>query len=138
MKAEADIIQSVIEIAEKHCAHAGREFKIDKSRTDYWFLFGSNLHTALISHCNVLKDARYMDFLRRVFEEIFDFLMVAYDGEPACTIYELSRAFGSCIDGGPTLPRLLPAKAKSVLEKASEIAGAEWEEERRRMDQSGY
>jgi len=138
MRHEADIIQGVIEIAERHCAEAGREFKVDKGRTDYWFLFGINLQQALISHCNVLKDASYLEFLRRVFEEIFDFLMVAYDGDPAYTIFELSRAFGSCIDGGPTLPRLLPAKAKSVVEKAREIAVADWEEERRRQDQMGY
>jgi hypothetical protein len=137
-EAETAIIHRIIQIAEKHCAGNGLELKIDEKPTSYWFLFGCNLEAALIPHAGVLSDARYLAFLRRLFEEIFDFLMFAYDGAPAYTIHELSRAFGSKISTGPVLPMLLPARAHPVLTAVSEIAAAEHEELMRRQDQMGY
>jgi hypothetical protein len=137
-QAEMAIIHHIIRIAEKHCAENGVELKIDKKPTSYWFLFGTNLDAALIPHAVLLGDAGYLAFLRRMFEEIFDFLMFAYDGEPAYVIHELSRAFGSGISTGPVLPMLLPARAHSVLTAVSEIADAEHEELMRRQDQMGY
>ena len=137
-EAETAIIHRIIQIAEEHCAEAGLELKIDKKPTSHWFLFGINLGAALIPHAGILSDAKYLAFLRRLFEEIFDFLMFAYDGAPAYTIYELSRAFGSGIGSGPVLPRLLPARAHPILTAVSEIAEAEHEEHMRRQDQMGY
>ena len=137
-EAEMAIIHRIIQIAEKHCAENGVELKIDKKPTTYWFLFGCNLDAALIPHAGLLGDAKYLAFLRRLFEEIFDFLMFAYDGEPAYTIHELSRAFGSSISTGPVLPMLLPARAHPILAAVSEIADAEHEELMRRQDQMGY
>jgi len=137
-KAEASIIHCVIQIAEKHCAEAGLELKIDKKPTSYWFSFGIDLSFALIPHTSRLGDASYLAFLRRLFEEIFDFLVFAYDGAPAHTIYELSRAFGSGVNTGPTLPQLLPARAHRILTAVSEIAEAEHEDLMRRQDQLGY
>lgn len=137
-EAEMAIIHRIIRIAEKHCAESGLELKIDRKPTSYWFLFGSNLDAALIPHAGLLGDAKHLAFLRRLFEEIFDFLMFAYDGAPAHTIHELSRAFGSRISTGPVLPMLLPARAHPVLAAVSEIADAEHEELMRRQDQTGY
>ena len=136
--AEVAIIQRIIQIAERHCAGKGLELKIDRKPTSYWFLFGCNLDAALIPHAGILGDAEHLAFLRRLFEEIFDFLMFAYDGAPARTIHELSRAFGSRIGTGPVLPMLLPATAHSVLAAVREIADAEHEELLRRQDQMGY
>ena len=137
-EAEMAIIHRIIQIAEKHCAGNGLELKIDKKPTSYWFLFGIDLDAALIPHAGVLGDAKHLAFLRRLFEEIFDFLMFAYDGAPAYAIHELSRAFGSRISTGPVLPMLLPARAHPVLAAVSEIADAEHEELMRRQDQMGY
>lgn len=137
-EAETAIIQCIIQITEKHCAEDGLELKIDKKPTSHWFLFGSDLSDALIPHAGIFSDAIYLAFLRRLFGEVFDFLMFAYDGAPAYTIYELSRAFGSRISTGPVLPMLLPARAQPVLTAAREIADAEHEELMRRQDQMGY
>jgi hypothetical protein len=136
--AEKAILHHVIQIVEKHCAEYGLELKIDKKPTSYWFLFGVDLDAALIPHAGVLSDAGYLAFLRRLFEEIFDFLMFAYDGAPAYTIHELSRAFGFSISNGPVLQMLLPARAHPVLTAVREIADAEHEELMRRQDQMGY
>ena len=136
--AQAAIIQCTIQIAEKHFAEAELELQIDKRSTSYWFLFGNNLRAAVVPHANMLGDTKYLAFLRRLFEEIFDFLVFAYDGAPEYTIYELSRAFGSGIRTGPILPLLLPPRAHSILTTVSEIAEAEDDELRRRQDQMGY
>jgi hypothetical protein len=137
-EAEMAIIQCIIQIAEKHCAGNGLELKIDRKPTSYWFLFGTHLDAALIPHAGVFTDAKYLAFLRRLFEEVFDFLMFAYDGAPAYTIHELSRAFGTRISTGPVLPMLLPARAHPVLTAVREIADAEHEDLMRRQDQMGY
>jgi len=137
-EAETAIIQCIIQIAEKHCAEEGLEVKLDRKPTSYWFLFGMDLSAALIPHVGILSDAKYLAFLRRLFAEIFDFLMFAYDGAPAYTIHELSRAFGSRIGTGELLPMLLPARAQPVLTAVREIADAEHEELMRRQDQMGY
>jgi hypothetical protein len=136
--AEKAIVHRIIQIAEKHCAENGLELKIDRNPTSYWFLFGCDLDAALIPNAGILADAEYLAFLRRLFEDVFDFLMFAYAGEPAYTIHELSRAFGSRTGTGPVLPMLLPARAHSVLAAASEIADAEHEDLMRRQDQMGY
>ena len=137
-RAEAAIIRHVLQIAEKHCAEAGVELKIEKRETSYWFSFGSDLRVALLPHTNMLKDETHLAFLRGLFAEVFDLLVFAYDGAPAYTIHELSRAFGAGISTGPILPLLLPGRARPILEKVREIAEAEHEEEMRRQDQSGY
>ena len=137
-EAEKAILQHVIQIVEKHGAEYGVELKIDRKPTSYWFLFGVDLDAALIPHAGVLSDAGHLAFLRRLFEEVFDFLMFAYDGAPAYTIHELSRAFGYNLSTGPVLPMLLPARAHPVLTAVSEIAAAEHEELMRRQDQMGY
>ena len=137
-EAEMAIIHCVIQITEKHCAANALELKIDKTPTSYWFLFGINLDAALIPHAGLFGDPEYLAFLRRLFEEVFDFLMFAYDGAAAHTIHELSRAFGSRTSTGPVLPMLLPAWAHPVLAAASEIADAEHEDLMRRQDQMGY
>lgn len=137
-QAEAAIIRRVVQIAEKHCAAAGVELKIDRNDTSYWFSFGSDLREALLPHTDMLKDATHLAFLRGLFAEVFDLLVFAYDGAPAYTIHELSRAFGAGISTGPILPLLLPDRARRVLERVREIAEAEHEEEMRRQDQMGY
>lgn len=137
-EAETAIIGRVIQIAEKHHAANGQELKIDKKPTSYWFLFGLDLDAALIPHAAVLSDAQSLAFLRGLFEEVFDFLMFAYDGAPAYTLHELSRAFGSRTGTGPVLPMLLPARAHPVLAAVREIADAEHEDQISRQDQMGY
>lgn len=94
-RAEAAITQHICQIAERHYGAVGLELKIDKEPTSYWFLFGVKLRSALIPHTRVLDDGKHLAFLQALFEEIFDFLMFAYDGAPAYAISELSRAFGS-------------------------------------------
>jgi len=137
-KAVTAILQHTIQIAERHSAQVGRILQIDRTPTSYWFLFGVRLSSALIPHTDVLRDTDNLAFLRGIFAEIFDFLMLVYDGDPAWELSELHRAFGSGITCGPILPLLLPERAQPVMEEAERILDAAHEEEMRRQDQMGY
>lgn len=137
-KAETIIIQHIVRVTEQHCAEAGWELKMDKKPTSYWFLVGLHLHAALIPHIRVLDDTRYFAFLRGLFEDVFDLLIFAYDGAPAYPIAEMTRAFGSGLNSGPTLPRLLPARARPLIAAADDILDAQHEDYMRRLDQMGY
>lgn len=150
-QAEAIITQQVIQIAVKHLkqhsAEAGLESRedetpiyeslLDKSPTS-WSMLGMYLHSDLIPHVRVLEDAEYLAFLRAMFAEIFDFLMFAYDGAPSYQVAELIRAFGSGLNKGPTLLRLLPDRANSIIVEADQILDEQHEEYLRRLDQMGY
>jgi hypothetical protein len=132
------ILQHVTRIVEKHFSQAGRDLPLDKNPTSYWFLFGVRLSSALIPHTEVLKDPAYLAFLRGLFAEIFDYLLVACEGNPAVEMAELYRAFGAGMDGEPILPLLLPERAKPVMAEMDRILAANHEEDMRRQDQMGY
>jgi hypothetical protein len=132
------IIRRVADIAAAHFARAGRDFHLDTEPTTYWFLFGLHFQSAIVPHADVLSDPDYRAFLRGLFAEIFDLLMVAYEGNPAYELAELYRAFGSGIECGPILPLLLPGKARPVMEEMDRIREAQYEEDRWRADQMGY
>lgn len=125
-------------MAEAYFARAGRDFPLRGQPTSSWFLFGLDLHGALIPHADVLSDPGYLAFLRELFADLFDFWMIACAGNPAPQMAELYRAFGSGIRCGPILPLLLPERARPQLEAVDAILEAQNEEDRRRQDQMGY
>ena len=137
-RAVTAIIEQVIELADRHAAAAEAALKLDRSPTDHWFLFGVRLSSAVVSHAQVLDDPAQLARLRSLFAEVFDLLMAAYDGAPIEPVAELSRAFGSEVDGGPILKRLLPDRAKPVVAEADRLLELWAEDDRRRADQSGY
>lgn len=144
---EAEFIQHAFRIVEAGCA-AGSAFELLPTLTldtllnqpapNDWWMAGLRLHGALIRHANELKDARKLAFLRQRFAEIFDFLLFAYDGDPAYPMAEMDRAFGSGIECGPILKLLWPVKAAEAVAAADRISAAEHEEQLRRQDQMGY
>ena len=140
-------------MARAHAARAGRTALLaalpggdgaaGREPTPSWFLFGLNLAGALIPHTDVLDDPDYVAFLRGLFADLFDFLVVVYRGDPARELAELYRAFGSGIRCGPVLPLLLlPEGARAgvaaVMAEVDRILEAHYEDERRRQDQMGY
>lgn len=132
------IIGYTTRIIEEHFARAGRDLNLDNRPTDYWFLYGVHLSSALVPHADVLDDPTYRAFLRAIFADIFDFLLFACEGDPAYELAELHRAFGSGIRCGPILPLLLPDRARDVMEEVDRLLTEWYEEDRRRADQMGY
>jgi hypothetical protein len=137
-RAVTAVIGRVVEIVDRHAAATGKALKLDRTPTDDWFLFGVRLSSAVISHTRVLSDPTQLASLRGLFAEIFDLLMVAYDGAPCEPIAELMRAFGSGIECGPVLKKLLPDRAQPVVAEADRLLERWADDERQRADQSGY